>query len=92
MLIVQITETGIKEELPSYMYLAKAIDLSPDHDPLVFWRAKSPDLLHWAVASKKVLVVQPSSAASERDFGRQKVDIQGLFPTVIINTAVNILE
>ena len=63
-----LIQKRIKEELPSYMYLAKATDLSPDHDPLVFWRAKSPDLPHWAVAAKKVLVVQPSSAASERDF------------------------
>ena len=62
------TETigNLKEELPSY--LAKATDLSADHDPLVFWRAKSPDLPHWAAAAKKVLVVQPSSAASERAF------------------------
>ena len=62
------TETigNLKEELPSY--LAKATDLSPDHDPLVFWQAKSPDLPHWAAAAKKVLVVQPSSAASERAF------------------------
>ena len=57
---------NLKEELPSY--LSKATDLSPDHNPLVFWRSHSPNLSHWAAAAKKILVVQPSSAASERAF------------------------
>ena len=44
---------NLKEELPSY--LAKASDLSPDHNPLVFWRTKSPELPHWAAAAQKIL-------------------------------------
>ena len=57
---------NLKKELPSY--LSKATDLSPDHNPLVFWQSHSPNLSHWAAAAKNILVVQPSSAASERAF------------------------
>ena len=37
-------------------------------NPLVFWRSHSPNLSHWAAAAKKILVVHPSSAASEMAF------------------------
>ena len=60
------TIANLKTELPQY--LAKAMDVSPDYDLLQFWKLNSPQLLHWSSAAKKILLVQPSSAAAERVF------------------------
>ena len=60
------TIVDLKAELPQY--LAKAIDISPDYDLLQFWKLNSPQLPHWSSATKKILLVQPSSAAAERVF------------------------
>ena len=56
----------LKVELPSY--LAAVEDISPTYDPLEFWKSHELSLNCWARAARKVLLVQPSSAASERVF------------------------
>lgn len=57
---------ALKQELPHYYAAAQDIDLSLD--PLVFWKHHKNDLPTWAKAVRHVLLVQPSSAASERVF------------------------
>ena len=61
---------SLKSELPAY--LAAAEDVSPDLCPLEFWRRHKDSLPSWAAALRKVLLVQPSSAASERVFSLLK--------------------
>ena len=62
----QSTLDSLKTELPQY--LANAEDISSDYSPLEFWKGRASILPVWSNAAKKVLVVQPSSAASERVF------------------------
>ena len=57
---------GLKAELPSY--LAKTADVSPDFDCLEWWERNCGQLPNWSSAARKVLLVQPSSAAAERVF------------------------
>ena len=57
---------NLKTELPQY--LAKAMGISVDYDPLQFWKLNSPQLPHWSSAARRILLVQPSSAAAERVF------------------------
>ena len=57
---------GLKEELPTY--LVKVDDISSMIDILEWWKRNEAALLHWSAAAKKILLVQPSSAASERVF------------------------
>ena len=61
---------GLKVELPTY--LAKAADVSPSFSPLEWWKANATELPCWSAAARKVLLVQPSSAASERVFSLLK--------------------
>ena len=56
----------LKAELPSY--LAKTDDISDDLDPLEWWKLNATVLPYWSNAVKKILVIQPSSAAAERVF------------------------
>ena len=57
---------ALKQELP--LYQAAAQDVDPSFDPLLFWKCHERDLPTWAKAARHVLLVQPSSAASERVF------------------------
>jgi len=61
---------GLKGELPSY--LAKVSDIDPSIDILQWWKQNESALPCWAAAARKVLLVQPSSAASERVFSLLK--------------------
>ena len=58
--------SNLKEELPSY--LAKVADISPDICPLMWWKANASDLPHWSSTTSNILLVQPTSASSERVF------------------------
>ena len=58
--------TALKQELP--LYQAAAQDVDPSYDPLRFWKHHEGNLPTWAKAARHVLLVQPSSAASERVF------------------------
>ena len=56
----------LEQELP--IYLAKVIDLSPETQCLDWWKRNEHTLPFWSNAAKRVFLVQPSSAASERVF------------------------
>ena len=62
----QSTLGNLKAELPNY--LAAVEDISPTYGPMEFWKTHELSLSSWAQAARKVLLVQPSSAASERVF------------------------
>ena len=57
---------GLKAELPSY--LARVSDHHQKFDPLEWWKQNAPVLPRWSSAARKILLVQPSSAAAERVF------------------------
>lgn len=57
---------SLKEEYP--LYVAAAQDIDPSYDPLLFWKRHEQDLQNWSRAAQQVLLVQPSSASSERVF------------------------
>lgn len=58
--------SGLKEELPAY--LARAADVSMTTDVAGWWRKNNELLPNWSAAAKKALLMQPSSASSERVF------------------------
>ena len=60
------TIEGLKSELPNYAALAE--DVSSAIDPLPWWKDHENKLPQWASACKRVLLLQPSSAAAERVF------------------------
>ena len=53
-------------EIP--MYMAASEDVSTDIDLIAWWKRHAIELPEWANDLKKVLLVQPSSAAAERIF------------------------
>lgn len=57
---------NLKIELPRY--LTKADGIAEDVNVVQWWKTNEADLPHWASAAKLVLLLQPSSAASERVF------------------------
>ncbi len=57
---------GLKAELPAY--LAHAVGVSSDTNPLLWWKEERKYLPFWSDAIRKVLLIQPSSAAAERVF------------------------
>ena len=62
----------LKSELPTY--IAKAADVDSSFCPLEWWKLNSSVLPCWSAAVRKVLLVQPSSAASERVFSLLKAN------------------
>lgn len=57
---------GLQKELPTY--IAAATDVNPDINVLTWWEIHEQEIPSWAKACKKILLIQPSSAASERVF------------------------
>ncbi len=64
------TLDALKQELPTY--LARAAGVDPKFSALEWWRQNAGDLPHWSSAAKKLLLIQPSSAAAERVFSLLK--------------------
>ena len=58
--------SSLKADLPSY--LARAEGTNADVNHLDWWKQSAVVLPHWATIARKVLAVQPSSAAAERAF------------------------
>ena len=58
--------SSLKAELPDY--LARAADTRADIPPLEWWKRNAVALPNWSEAAKKILLLQPSSAAAERVF------------------------
>ena len=56
----------LKSEMP--LYIAKTADVNEQMDPLEWWKLNASELPHWSSAARKVLVLQPFSAAAERVF------------------------
>ena len=56
----------LKEELPTH--LARASDTNENFDILEWWKRNSSHLPKWSAAAKRIFLIQPSSAASERGF------------------------
>ena len=54
------------------MYSSECADTDADFCPLEWWRRSSADKPTWSACARKVLLVQPSSAASERAFSMLK--------------------
>ena len=54
---------SLKEEFPQYA--ASVEDIDSSYDPLLFWKQNEQKLPAWSRAARQVLLVQPSSAASE---------------------------
>ena len=52
------------EELPTF--LARVHGLHEEFDPLDWWKNNSSVLPNWSTIAKKVMLIQPSSAAAER--------------------------
>ena len=50
------------------MYMAASEDISTEIDLIAWWKKHAIELPKWANAFKKLLLVQPSSAAAERVF------------------------
>lgn len=57
---------NLNTELPRY--LTKADEIWEGVDPVHWWKTNEAELPHWCSAAKMVLLLQPSSAASERVF------------------------
>ena len=57
---------NLKNELPRY--IAKADGIAVDVDPVGWWKTNEVELPCWSTAAKLILLMQPSSAASERVF------------------------
>ena len=60
------TLSELKEELP--LYISKVSDVGASFCPVEWWRLNSTSLPKWLAEARKVLLIQPSSAAAERVF------------------------
>jgi len=56
----------LMEEFP--LYMATSEDIDPTYDLLRFWKQQEQSLPAWSQAARQVILIQPSSAASERVF------------------------
>ena len=63
----QETIDGLKMEIPMYM-AATSEEVSTEIDLIAWWKRHAIEFPKWDNAFKKVLLVQPSSAAAERFF------------------------
>ena len=59
--------SGLKHELPLYLSTI-IVDLADCIDCLDWWKIHAKELPMWSDAARLILLVQPSSAASERVF------------------------
>ena len=57
---------NMKNELPRY--LARADGIADGIDPIRWWKENEAKLPFWSAAAKLILLMQPSSASSERVF------------------------
>ena len=62
------TIEALQTELPAYIAAADGTDITEDDKKVRWWSLRQNDLPAWADAVRKVLLIQPSSAASERAF------------------------
>jgi hypothetical protein len=60
----------LKEELP--LYVSKASGVDARLCPVEWWKLNSGSLPKWSAEARKILLIQPSSAAAERVFSLLK--------------------
>ena len=78
---------SLKAELPDYV--ARAADISADFPALDWWKQNGSALPSWAGAAKKILLLQPSSAAAERVFSILKCTF-GEQQDILFRTTLNL--
>ena len=59
---------GLKAELHAYLAATEDVVINTEQRKVTWWHDHKDQLPHWASAVKKVLLVQPSSAAAKRVF------------------------
>ena len=61
---------GLLDQLPHYLAAIVDVDIVKPEDKWMWWRRQreEPNLTNWCSAVQKLVLVQPSSAASERVF------------------------
>ena len=62
------TIANLVTELPLYFATATGVMCDSEEEKLVWWAAHPDTLPHWVALVRKLLLVQPSSAAAERVF------------------------
>ena len=62
------TINGLIRELPQYVAAAQDVVIEQEEKKVEWWQAHADRLPNWSMAVKKILLVQPSSAATERVF------------------------
>ena len=62
------TIANLAQELPLYFAAADGVKVACEEDKVTWWAAHRDTLPHWCVLVKKLLLIQPSSAAAERVF------------------------
>ena len=62
------TIPNLATELPLYLTAADGVMCDSEEEKLVWWAAHQDTLLHWVALVRKLLLIQPSSAATERVF------------------------
>ena len=69
---------GLKAELPAYLAATEDVVINTEERKVQWWYNHKDQLPHWASAVKKVLLVQPSSAAAEKVFSILKSSFNDL--------------
>lgn len=67
---------GLKDELPAYLAASEEVVINTEDRKVKWWHDHKDQLPHWASAAKKVLLMQPSSAAAEKVFSILNSDRQ----------------
>ena len=62
------TIDGLKAELPAYLAATEDVVIPTEEKKVEWWCGHEEQLPRWASAVKQVILVQPSSAMSERAF------------------------
>ena len=62
------TLANLAQELPLYITAADGVKVACEDDKVTWWAAHKDTLPHWCTLVKKLLLIQPSSASSERVF------------------------
>ena len=62
------TIANLANELPDYLAAVDGVTLGNEDEKVTWWAAQRETLPHWSALVKKLLLIQPSSAAAERVF------------------------
>ena len=62
------TIANLATELPLHLAAADDVMCDSEEEKLVWWAAHQDTLPHWVALVRKLLLVQPSSAAADRVF------------------------